>query len=117
MTAMTAMTAVTINKGGRPKKYYTIEDRLKARSGSSSKFYYNKIGLTPEEAESKRLIRQQNRIKRENKKAKAEIRIKLMKRIKKAINDIQEMETEQLKIIMVKLNEIGLSSSSDENSD
>ena len=117
MTAMTAVTTMTINKGGRPKKYYTLEDKLKSRSGSSLKCYYNKIGLTPEEAEAKRLIREQNRIKRENKKVKSETRIKLMKRIKKAMNDIQEMETEQLKIIMVKLNEIGLSSSSDENSD
>ena len=94
---------MTTNKGGRPRKYFTLEDKLKSRSGSSLKCYYNKIGLTPEEAEAKRLIREQNRIKRENKKVKSETRIKLMKRIKKAMNDIQEMETEQLKIIMIKL--------------
>ena len=108
---------MTTNKGGRPRKYFTTEGRLKSRPGYVLKCYYNKIGLTPEEVEAKRLIRAQNRIKRENKKVKSETRIKLMKRIKKAMNDIQEMETEQLKIIMVKLNEIGLSSSSDENSD
>ena len=110
---------MTTNKGGRPRIYFTPEERKKSRSIDSLKSYYAKKGISQEEVEAQRHIREKNKEKRENKRIKAETRIKIMKRIKNAIGAIQNMETEELIKIMSKLDEVGLtsSSSSDEHSD